>query len=122
MKLVFTILAEAQPIELLNRPLNGMSSSMREVVILLAAVAAPILLFLVWAVFIRKRRKPLSGWRAHSRSHSESSEGQSSEGPANGHRRRRRRREHRPRNPTLAEKGGLPPARSDRQEQVEGVS
>ncbi|MCX8107768.1 MAG: hypothetical protein N3G20_03080, partial [Verrucomicrobiae bacterium] len=27
------------------------------------------------------------------------------------HRRRRRRREHRPRNPTLAETGGLPPPR-----------
>ena len=31
-----------------------------------------------------------------------------------GTRHRRRRREHRPRNPTLAETGGLPPIRADK--------
>lgn len=43
----------------------------------------------------------------------ESSGDEESHSHGHRHRRRRRRREHRPRNPTLAETGGLPPIRTD---------
>ncbi len=77
--------------------------------LLMGAVAFLTLLFLVWAVFIRKRKQDLADWRLQESRHSSSHHSDGS-----GHRRRRRRRrEHRPRNPTLAETGGLPPARTE---------
>ena len=78
------------------------------------------LLLLVWARFLRKKPR-------HSRSHASSRRSQSGNAgePSGGdeqdegstssrkHRRRRAmRRDHRPRNPTLADTGGLPPART----------
>jgi len=86
--------------------------------ILLGVLALVISSVLCWAVFIRKRR-PWCRSRSHRHHHHHQphfpsdpvpSQAQVSE-PARSrhHRRRKRRREHRPRNPTLAETGGLPP-------------
>lgn len=66
-------------------------------------VVLVILGLLVWAVFIRRR--PKSRKRGVILDESTASEGESS----GKRRRRRRRREHRSRNPTRAETGGLPP-------------
>ncbi len=92
-----------------------MGAGAREWAIILAALASVSLLALVWAVFFRRRR--------HLRAHRDSlnwnypsvTARSEKENPPPKKRRkwRRRRREHRPRNPTLAETGGLPPARSD---------
>jgi hypothetical protein len=78
------------------------------------------LLLLCWAAFFRKRRRQHSHRHHHHHPRSsgqfESSgadAGQGQEGQRK-RRRRRRRREHRPRNPTLAETGGLPPVRTDK--------
>lgn len=87
---------------------------------LYSILAGVSLLVLAWAFFFRSRR--------HHRSHHHHSRpaaaARASMPPAqNGsgfsflsskRHKRRRRRQHRPRNPTLAETGGLPPLRSER--------
>ncbi len=100
-------LAQALPGDVLASSWRNMNHSTRDIFALLTAVAALSLLFLIWALFIRKRRKGISGW------HFQNSSGSSTGGQSHAHGRRRRRRPHRPRNPTLAETGGLPPLRSE---------
>lgn len=75
------------------------------VVLVITGVVA---VLLVWAVFLRRApRNP----RARVLSE---------DPPRSSHRRRRhKRREHRPTNPTLAETGGLPPVKSDSQQDDE---
>ena len=97
-----------------------LTPAMKERLIILGALLFVTGIILVWVLVIRKqrRRKSSSSDRRHRR--------RKSSGPraADGikeikqlvrERQRHRRREHRPRNPTLAETGGLPPSRSDRE-------
>lgn len=72
-------------------------------------------LFLLAYLKRRKRRQGLSR-SPHPPSFSQSEARKNAASAQRGRRRRkwhRRRREHRPRNPTLAETGGLPPIRSE---------
>jgi len=96
---------------------SDMSPGARQKVVLLGAMTVIAAGIAVWAVFFRDARR-----RRHRRHHrepaSDSATGAAST-PAQGTqhsgervRSRRRRRELRPRNPTLAETGGLPPVRS----------
>jgi hypothetical protein len=65
-------------------------------------VGAVLVLALIWAIFLRRSERD-----PRSRVLSE-------DAPSSGRRRRRhRRREHRRSNPTLAETGGLPPAKTE---------
>ncbi len=98
-----------------NGPTPGPLRLPREVLLLLGAVLLLVLVFVVWAMFIRKRKKDLSDWRLQKHHHHSPPENSANEGSGEPHhrRRRRRRREHRPRNPTLAETGGLPPIRHE---------
>jgi hypothetical protein len=94
--------------------------STREGIAMLGAIGLIILLVLVWAIFLRKR-----GRRRRLRHHAHHHSSNAPEGsPApNGdelfssrHKRRklrRHQRRHHPRNPTLAETGGLPPVRPE---------
>src|SRR6266404_5286157 len=92
-----------------------MEPGTREGLLVFTALVLVILLSVIWAVYFRKPRR-----RHHRHYHAEPS---TREAPARepeddslspkSRRTRRRRREHRPRNPTLAETGGLPPARSE---------
>lgn len=108
-----------QTFDPLGHPLRGLGSSGRDLAMLLGAVAVPVLLFVLWAVFVRKRKKSLSGWRTHQHgSQPHSNQATSEAGQGERRRRRRRRREHRPRNPTLAETGGLPPVRDDHESET----
>ena len=86
----------------------------RERLLIFGALGLVTLLILFWAVFLRKRR------RRRQEHHHSSKPAEVAQAPAeedvaspSGKRRRRRRsgRSHRPRNPTLAETGGLPPIR-----------
>src|ERR1051326_7316245 len=95
--------------------------------VLLGAIAFVIIATLVWAIFFRKRPDDTSRRYSYRRMRdleADSSaasvassdscvpvDGNSS--PVKKKRRRKRRRPHRPRNPTLAETGGLPPVRAD---------
>ncbi len=91
---------------------------------LLVVLGAGVVLFgvlLLWVAYFRRRRSH----RHHHRHHRPSAPAEAtvaddasaeSDAESSGHsrhRRRRRRREHRGRNPTLAETGGLPPPRAN---------
>ena len=97
---------------------QGLSAATKERLILLTAIALITVPVLVWAVFFRKTRRREHGHH-HSHHHSyDSAEpaAEDAEGDSKAlHRRRkwrRPRRQHRLRNPTLAETGGLPPVRT----------
>jgi hypothetical protein len=91
---------------------SKLSESAREHVTLFGTIAGVVAFLLLWALFIRERRREQP--RYHYPHPPSPGQAQSGEG-TRSHRRkwRRRRRGHRPRNPTLAETGGLPPIRSE---------
>jgi hypothetical protein len=74
----------------------------------IAAALGVVALVLLWAVFIRKPNRRRERGQLLEKPVERSS---GKEDPSNhkSSRRRRRREKHRPRNPTLAETGGLPP-------------
>lgn len=80
--------------------------------LLFGAFGLVTLLILMWAVFIRKRPNGASRRYSYSSASSTGRENPGS-GSDNHQGRRRRRRRRRPRNPTLAETGGLPPVRAE---------
>jgi hypothetical protein len=94
--------------------------AVRERILIFGAIGLVTFLILLWAVFIRKKRR-----RRHDHYHSQhhaSGPAEAGETPAREdvpaprEKRRRRRRsghKHHPRNPTLAETGGLPPIRTE---------
>jgi hypothetical protein len=92
-----------------------------DVFVVIGAVALIAVLALIWAVAIRKPRR-----HHHHHHHHQSSRqwGMNPDADLDGRtgqhgkpaetRHRRRRRDHRSRNPTLAETGGLPPIRGEK--------
>ena len=131
MNAMFFWLADANPADVMAKSRSWSDPAKREVLVFLCAVGLVVLAILIWAVFLRKpggRRR-----RHHHHRHDATRAGVSAVGEATephdeeveddeadeeagrkGGRRRRRRRQHRPRNPTLAETGGLPPPREPR--------
>lgn len=126
------LLAQAPPPDVTSDGLTVLSLNGHELFLLSLAVGAVAVLVVLWAVFIRKPDRPGHRRRRH---HSEQGwgldpagiddedegtekktvdEAEVEDDAGHGRRRRRRRREHRPRNPTLAETGGLPPIRSSK--------
>lgn len=113
---------EILPTDVIPGAWRWMGLTLKELLIVLGAVSLVSLLVFLWAIYVRKRPRQHSH-RHHHHHHShtepELSEGlESSAAESNDEpryrRKRRRRREHRPRNPTLAETGGLPPVRAER--------
>lgn len=102
-------------------PALGSGASQPELMILFGVLTGLSIVLLVAAAYMQKG--PLRRFQRrrrhrhhHHRSGKQDSQGQGvapSEVPPAKRWRRRRRRDHRPRNPTLAETGGLPPARSE---------
>jgi len=92
----------------------------RERLMIFGAIGLVTALALLWAIFLRKKRR-----RRHSHQHAHhhsTGPAEVPESPKDGgppvpeekrRRHRRSRRRHRPRNPTLAETGGLPPIRPE---------
>jgi len=94
-------------------PMLGASPAARtlaELLVLIGAVLLVAIAVMIWAVAFRKKRKRTRLYHRHHRSSAESAASENSGKRSQGSRRRREGRE-RPRNPTLAETGGLPPAR-----------
>src|SRR6266446_10743153 len=92
-----------------------MEPGTREGLLVFTALVLVISLSVIWAVYFRKpRRRRHHHHRAQASTH-EATGPEAEEDPLSPklRRTRRRRREHRPRNPTLAETGGLPPARTE---------
>jgi len=79
--------------------------------LLFSAFGIVTVLILFWAMFIRKR--PDESSRRYSYPSTDPNSNQGTETGGNGGRSRRRRKRRRPRNPTLAETGGLPPIRTE---------
>ncbi|HTH47725.1 MAG TPA: hypothetical protein VMB21_09465 [Candidatus Limnocylindria bacterium] len=78
----------------------------------IGALLALVCLLLAWAVFLRKpqgRRERGRLIESKSSSHGSHRSASGGESTSKSGRRRRRREKKRPRNPTLAETGGLPP-------------
>jgi len=122
MKIINPILAQAVfPPDVIPAGRHWLGFSLKELMILLGAVAIVSLILVVWAAFVRKTPRRHSHHHHHDYSAREENNEMRSEetGSAEGEggrryrRKRRRRRDHRPRNPTLAETGGLPPLRAD---------
>jgi len=90
-----------------------------EWILIFGAIGLVTLLVLLWAVFLRKKRRRHKHHHAHRNSSglTEVPEVPKDEGaPSPLEKRRHRQRSghrHRPRNPTLAETGGLPPVRPE---------
>lgn len=124
MTTIWPLLAQTiLPSDVLPDSGRWMGMTLKEVLEVLGAVALVSALIFLWAIYLRKKPRTHSHHHHHHHHHSPSSEEtleslNSSDSEESGERRyrrkRRRRREHRPRNPTLAETGGLPPLRSDR--------
>jgi len=87
-----------------------------ELLILVGALLLVTVLVVIWAAAIRKRRRTR---RSHHHCHHRSRElpvsrqARSESAPTHQGHKHQRRHEHLPRNPTLAETGGLPPLRPD---------
>ena len=92
-----------------------------DILLILGALVALTLILFVWARYIRKQRRR----RARSSSskphklvlvehHDDSSDEEFEPGSRRRRKFRKQRREHRGRNPTLAETGGLPPEREEK--------
>ena len=99
-----------------------MGLTARELLILFGALALVTLLLVLWAIYFRKTSRHHSHHHRHDDTESPETMSPVSEAVLSGsgasgdrryRRKRRRRRDHRPRNPTLAETGGLPPVRSE---------
>jgi FtsZ-interacting cell division protein ZipA len=123
MNTTYAILADSLiPTDVLPGSRQWLGLSFKELMIVLGALAIVTLIVFIWAAYIRKPARH----RSHHHHHHHHSSGEESDAEGylatdsaegeNGRRyrrKRRRRREHRPRNPTLAETGGLPPLRAD---------
>ena len=121
MNRILVWLAEAGPEELLASRKAWLADAQHKFFAIFGALGLIILLVLYWAIAIRKPRR--RHHRHHHRHHSRHwglnpdapvEEEDEAEEKGGEQRHRRRRREHRPRNPTLAETGGLPPIRAEK--------
>ena len=97
-----------------EKPSKSYSSGLKEILLIIGVALALSVALFIWAAFWRKRRRKHSSSGHH---HGEVQPGGNTE-ESPGKRRRRRHRKHshpdkRPRNPTLAETGGLPPPRPE---------
>lgn len=103
-----------------GQPISKASGLLLSDIFLIAAIAVALLLVLLfWARYLRnlKIRKPKTEGKRVYRDSDEAAEREAAEAAAVEARRkykyRYRRRDHRLRNPTLAETGGLPPERNE---------
>jgi hypothetical protein len=114
MRTLSVFLAETGVFQWLTGNWRQVNTSTRQYVVFFGSVTALAVVALIWATCFRKtkRRHRLehrapNGWGKNPKT----------EEPllvvTTSSRRRKRRREHRPRNPTLAETGGMPPLRTD---------
>lgn len=114
MNVIFSAVVE--PFDATLPRIKATGSAIKEWGVLLGAILAIAAIVILWVVFSgksrrhaarreerRQRRRAFRRAAAEAEERSEKSSG-------------RRRRHHRPRNPTLAETGGLPPIRGDDQQ------
>ena len=107
------------PTEVLPGSGRWMGLTLRELMLVFGAVGLVVLPVFIWVLYFRKKPHRHSHQHHHHSNNSDEAalSSMDTESETSSERRyrrkRRRRREHRPRNPTLAETGGLPPLRSE---------
>lgn len=115
------LLAAVNPFDTTLPPIKPVGPAFKEWGFLLGAIFMVAALVILWIVFSGKSRRHAAR-REERRRRRRSFHRSGAEPEPRGDKpsgRRRRRRHHRPRNPTLAETGGLPPLRSsDQQSQI----
>lgn len=115
-------LAQETLFERLDKSWRTMSGSTRDVTVVFGVLLLLVGAMLIWALYFRRRNHHHHHHHHRHHHHHEPEGGLVNQGSSSGpsvedsgrKRRRRRRRGHRPRNPTLAETGGLPPVRTER--------
>lgn len=106
----FVLLAQLETV-FAEQPSKSYSRGLKEILLIVGIAFVLSAALFIWAAFWRKRRRTSS--RHHGNAHPG---GEPSPAEHKRHRRRRRKSSHpdkRPRNPTLAETGGLPPLRPE---------
>ena len=93
-------------------PLSATKGTLRDILLVLVCLALLSMGLLLWAAFVRKRKRHSSG-HSHHITTTAAVGGKGTEPRKRRHRHRRRRSASYPRNPTLAQTGGLPPIRRD---------
>jgi hypothetical protein len=73
------------------------------------------LVLVIWAVFFRKKPEQIYEYPKPAKAREDAIDDTSADGERRRRRKRRRVRDHRPRNPTLHQTGGLPPPRPEDQ-------
>jgi hypothetical protein len=103
--------------DFLQNAVHGLGPSSKGSLAIIGAICLVTCLAVIWAVYLRRRPNRHSSRHSHYHSGSQrTAPGGSGGADAEPGKRRkwhRRRRAHRPRNPTLAETGGLPPLREE---------
>ena len=97
----------ATPIDIFDTFMGWQKANqgMRDALLVAGAAILVTTAIVLWAVFIRKRKRRPEYHEPAARSEPK---------PEKRRKWRRRRKDHRPRNPTLAETGGLPPVKPPR--------
>ncbi len=114
---IHRILAEADLLDTLTGSIHTAHSGFRDMAVVLGSLFGISLVIAVWLVFFRGKPRVRKYRHHHHHRPIVLTEGQTGESPpaveeVKARRKwKRPRRPHRPRNPTLAETGGLPPAR-----------
>jgi hypothetical protein len=98
---------------------NRMDATTRDAILVFGALVIVTLVVVLWAAFVRKKKRSREHYHHHRHRPltetpvvAESQQTNENSGRER-RRRKRRRRDHRPRNPTLAETGGLPPIKPE---------
>jgi len=108
------ILANVDPLRRLDSVATTTKMALADTLIVFVAGGAIFATLAIWLIYRRKRRKRVTGGEKVFRPNQSAAEEEAhAEEVRRRYKRRVRRRDHRGRNPTLAETGGLPPVRSE---------
>jgi hypothetical protein len=115
----FALLYFQAPLEVPGQPgaspIGRTPGMLGDVMLVMGAIFCLLMVLLFWAKHLRRRSRHHFSSRVSSRVIEGEGAGGEGGSPHHHHRHRRHRRDHRPRNPTLAETGGLPPPRPEDQ-------
>lgn len=112
--MIYAILANVDPLRRLDTVTKTTKMALADTLVVFIAGGAIFAALAIWLIYRRKRRKRVTGGeKVYRPSQSPAEEEAQAEELRRRYKRRVRRRDHRGRNPTLAETGGLPPVRSE---------
>ena len=103
------LLAKFDPFERAENYAKATRTLFADAYVVFAVGAIVLALFIIWAKYLRHPRKRVSGGERVYRGSASQSSASEHDDSRRRYKRRVRRREHRGRNPTIAETGGLPP-------------